>query len=177
MRVHGIPPAKFLATCAAVILLGTTAFASNTHPAQFDPVAQTTATPSPTPSGDNSDQNGSSTTPAPTSTSGTDVGPNGQATNAPGTGATLGTPIPMMSASPMPPGAPAGGTPIDIKQGGTTGNSNGPNWLDKFNRNPGPDTSGGAMNGAPANAHGMMMRVKHCTNMKTHKPMPCPKGK
>ncbi|GAC1356293.1 MAG: hypothetical protein NVSMB31_16920 [Vulcanimicrobiaceae bacterium] len=134
MRVHGTSPARFLATCAAVILLGTTAFASGNYPVHHPiTVAQMTASPSPTPEGQNSDQNGSTVTPAPTT--------------------------------------------IDLKQGGITGNSNGANWLDKFSRNPGPDTSGGAVNGAPANAHGMTMRLKHCTNLKTHKPMPCPKPK
>ena len=121
MRVHGILPARFVATCAAVILLGSSAFASGTyvtrHPAS---VAQEAASPSPVPTE---------------------------------------TPLPA-------------GTPIDLKQGGITGNSNGPNWLDKFNRAPGPDTSGSS-NAAPAMKTTAPMK---CKNMKTKKPMPCKKS-
>ncbi len=51
---------------------------------------------------------------------------------------------PMKTMVPAPsPGAPTpdanGVTPV--KQGGTTENSNGSNWLEKFNRRPGPDKS------------------------------------
>ncbi|MFN2527404.1 MAG: hypothetical protein ABR584_01635 [Candidatus Baltobacteraceae bacterium] len=35
---------------------------------------------------------------------------------------------------------PAGAT-IDLKHGGIQGNSNGDNWIEKFNRKPGPDSS------------------------------------
>ena len=50
------------------------------------------------------------------------------------------TPAATPQMSPMP-ASTAAPTTIDVKQGGTTTNSNGANWLDKFNRNPGPDTS------------------------------------
>lgn len=65
----------------------------------------------------------------------------------PTTGATpVETMAPMRTMVPMPTQAPGVPTPdangvTPVKQGGTTENSNGANWLDKFNRNPGPDTS------------------------------------
>ena len=46
---------------------------------------------------------------------------------------------PMPETNPAPVPAPNG--IIELKHGGITGNSNGDNWLDKFNRTPGPDMS------------------------------------
>lgn len=58
------------------------------------------------------------------------------------------TPEPMPAATPVPAMTPVPGAPTPdangitpLKQGGVNENSNGPNWLDKFNRKPGPDVN------------------------------------
>jgi hypothetical protein len=136
----------------ALILFGTGAFAT-AGPSGPQPraIAQETPEPTPTPTAATSDQNGVNATPAPTAT-GVDQAPavnaGGQPSPLPAT--TPEPTMPVATAMPMTTPLPTtnGTTPVsapaatDIRQGGTTGNSNGANWLDKFNRNPGPDTSG-----------------------------------
>ena len=49
-------------------------------------------------------------------------------------------PVPVEPQTNPLPVSPSNET-IELKHGGLTGNSNGDNWIDKFNRNPGADTS------------------------------------
>lgn len=74
------------------------------------------------------------------------------------------TPVP--AATMMPPATPEPVAPTPdangitpLKQGGVNENSNGPNWLDKFNRKPGPEVN--EMPPAPpANAKKPRMKMK-----------------
>ena len=109
---------KILTLGIALVLFGTGAFAMSAPSGpQIRQIAQATPEPSPIPAN----------TPEP--------GAMPVATTMP---MPMTTPLPSTNGT-MPVTSP--GT-IDLKHGGTTGNSNGDNWLDKFNRNPGPDTSG-----------------------------------
>lgn len=68
------------------------------------------------------------------------------------------TPVPAMTPVPGAPTPDANGiTPL--KQGGVNENSNGPNWLEKFNRKPGPDVNE-MPPPAPVNAKKPRMKMK-----------------
>lgn len=74
------------------------------------------------------------------------------------------TPVPAATAVPATVPAPAptpdanGVTPV--KQGGINENSNGPSWLEKFTRKPGPDTSAIPPAPAPRTKHAVKVKVK-----------------
>ncbi|MBC5815202.1 MAG: hypothetical protein GIW97_01550 [Candidatus Eremiobacteraeota bacterium] len=131
----------------AFILCGGGALAmSNPSAAQVRTIAQTTPEPSPTPTSAHTDQNGVNATPAPTAT-GIDQAPavnaGGQPSMPAATSAPVSNPTPSTDTTMPATTTPSSGT-VDLKKGGLSGNSNGDNWIDKFNRNPGSDTHPGA---------------------------------
>lgn len=75
-------------------------------------------------------------------------------------------PAPMPATTPMPEMSPMPVTaPVSPQQGGTTTNSNGPNWLDKFNRKPGPDLNAmPAKRAMPAMKKTIKMKPKKATH-------------